>query len=347
MEAQPPPLALSSLRTGAKRTRVVRINSSLVQGAAPKLKMPMARVALNLFPGEETVVVIVRSEDLGPERWTSYGHIENCPGSQFTVSAQDSVIAATAFIPGRGSFQILHSNDQWHVINVRTDHIAVAFWILEFSYPLPNEDRLLQLYELFKRQVFAKELILNDALRVNTIPLKDLTVDNVFTIRIPDWSSYEHVITRRGHPSWSCWDENGRPGKLFMAYEVGKLAPELKGLDSAALLRTFESHLIRTDYPERRCISKTEIKAPLGQILRVIEDEKPRPLELDNLDRFYVRYHQWFDTMTDARNFLRLFFNLSFPLRKLDHPDAKILPDLIEREILALRPLPPFEPIAP
>jgi hypothetical protein len=90
----------------------------------------------------------------------------------------------------------------------------------------------------------------------------------------------------------------------------------------------------------------TEIKAPLGQILRVIEDEKPRPLELDNLDRFYVRYHQWFYTMTDGQNFLRLFFNLSFPIRKFDHPDAATLPDLIEREILALRPLPPFEPIS-
>ena len=34
-------------------------------------------------------------------------------------------------------------------------------------------------------------------------------------------------------------------------------------------------------------------------------------------------------------------------LVKLDHPDAATLPNLIEREILAVRPLPPFEPIAP
>jgi hypothetical protein len=120
----------------------------------------------------------------------------------------------------------------------------------------------------------------------------------------------------------------------------------LNGLDSAALLRLFEGHLDKADDPERRRISKTEIKAPLGQVLRVIEDEKPRPLELDNMDRFYVRYHQWFYTMTDGRNFLRLFFNLSFALGKLDHPDAVTIPDLIEREILEVRPLPPFEPIA-
>jgi hypothetical protein len=236
---------------------------------------------------------------------------------------------------------------QWHVVHGRTDHIAVTFWILEFSYPLPSDDHLLQLYELFKRQAFSKEVVISDASRGDATPLKDLTVDALFTIRIPDWFDYERVVRPDGHAIWSCWAANGRPGKLLIANEFGTLSSDLRGLDAAALLRTFESHLDQRDDPERLRISKTEIKAPLGQVLRVIEDEKPRPLELDNLDRLYVRYHQWFYTMTDGQSFLRLFFNLSFPIRKFDHPDAAILPDLIEREILALRPLPPFEPIPP
>ena len=234
---------------------------------------------------------------------------------------------------------------QWHAVHGRTDHIALAFWILEFSYPLPNENRLLQLFELFKRQAFSEEVVISDALRGDATPLKDLTVDALFTIRIPDWFDYERVVRPDGHAIWSCWAANGRPGKLLIANEFDTLSPDLKGLDAAALLRTFEGHLDHTDDPERQRISKTEIKAPLGQILRVIEDEKPRPLEIENLDRFYVRYHQWFYTMTDGRSFLRLFFNLSLPLRETNHPDAAMLPKLIEQEILALRTLPPFEPI--
>ena len=129
-----------------------------------------------------------------------------------------------------------------------------------------------------------------------------------------------------------------------MANEFGPLSPNLLGLDAAALLRNFEGHFDHRDDPERWRVSRTEITAPLGQVLRIIEDEKPRPLELENLDRHYVRYHQWFYTMTDGRSFLRLFFNLTLPLRQMDHPDAATLPRLIEREILALRTLPPFEP---
>jgi hypothetical protein len=236
---------------------------------------------------------------------------------------------------------------QWHTYKGRTAYVGVVYWALEISYPLPSEARVAELVRLFKDQAMTLEVFLRSLPGADAAPLKDLIVDALFTIRIPDWFDSERVVRPDGHAIWSCWATNGRPGKFLMANEFGPLSPELRGLDATALLRTFESHLDRTDDPNRRRISKTEIKAPLGQILRVIDDEKPRPLELDNLDRFYVRYHQWFYTMTDGQMFLRLFFNLSLPLRKLDHPDAATLPNVIEQEIFALRPLPPFEPIAP
>jgi hypothetical protein len=38
---------------------------------------------------------------------------------------------------------------QWHVFRGRTTYVAAAFWALEISYPLPSDDRLAALVELF------------------------------------------------------------------------------------------------------------------------------------------------------------------------------------------------------
>jgi hypothetical protein len=236
---------------------------------------------------------------------------------------------------------------QWHIYKGRTDHVLAVFWVLEVAYPLPDAKRLFQLCDLFRAQALSIEMFLTNAFRGDATPLKDLTVDTLFTIRIPDWWSYERVVMPHGDPCWSCWDQHGRPGKLVIAYDFGELAPEVAGTIEGILQRMADAHTDDEGDPERNRLSLVQIKAPLGRVVRIIDDEKPRPLDVEDVDRFYVRHHQWFYLMTDGRNGMRLFFNLRIPQRHLGHRDAGLLPDLIEREILALRPLPPFEPIAP
>ena len=110
---------------------------------------------------------------------------------------------------------------QWHVYRGRTTYVAAAYWALEISHPPPSEDRIAELVELFRRQALDRELFIDDASRGASLPLKDLRIDSLFTIRIPDWWYYERIVRPDGHAIWSCWAANDRPGKLLIANEFG------------------------------------------------------------------------------------------------------------------------------
>ena len=78
-------------------------------------------------------------------------------------------------------------------------------------------------------------------------------------------------------------------------------------------------------------------------IVYVVDDEKPRPYAEDEIDRLYVRHHQWFYVIAGRRTSLVAFFNLCIPLRWIERQAVAETVALVEREIKALRLLHAFD----
>lgn len=97
--------------TSAKRFRTSLLNTALFVGAGGRQDWVMSKVALNLFPDLEPTAVLFRKEDLGPERWVGYGFVEGERDSQFTLAVDQGVIAASVFIPGKGTYRIVSRPD--------------------------------------------------------------------------------------------------------------------------------------------------------------------------------------------------------------------------------------------
>ncbi|MGE0120980.1 MAG: hypothetical protein AB7S71_21405 [Dongiaceae bacterium] len=177
------------------------------------------------------------------------------------------------------------------------------------------------------------------------LSLKDLSVDDLFGIRIPDdWS---HDVDERGRTrSVWCYPRDPRLGKLLIAYEHADLRPEFaegRDPDVTNKLADTKEDAEFVENEERRRLSRARYAAPLGVILRFFDDEKPRPYAEEDIDRLYVRHHQWFYVVVGRRESLVAFFNLAIPLRWIARPAAEETVALIEREIRALRLLPAFD----
>jgi len=177
----------------------------------------------------------------------------------------------------------------------------------------------------------------------NARSLKDLSVDDVFGIRIPD--DWAHDINERaGLRSIWCYPRGSQLGKLVIAYEHKRLPPEFAGgrdPDIANKLADLRDRDFEDD--ERRRLSRVRFAAPLGVIVYIVDDEKPRPYSEDDLDRLYVRHHQWFYVIAGRRYSLVAFFNMKMPLRWISRPETAETIALMDREIRALRLLQMFD----
>jgi hypothetical protein len=86
--------------------------------------------------------------------------------------------------------------------------------------------------------------------------------------------------------------------------------------------------------PDSRRIEATLLDAPLGALLRLVDDDLEPPSDEDDELR---RQHQWVYTIPRERDVLEIFFNCMIPLNALERPLHATLPGILEREILALR----------
>jgi hypothetical protein len=106
-----------STDSSSKRVRSASINTRLFVGPDARQNWTTTKIELNLFPDVRPTAVIAQTEVLGPGRWVGYGNIEGEPGSQFTIAAEQDMIAATVFLPRRGTFRILYAGNQLHDIS--------------------------------------------------------------------------------------------------------------------------------------------------------------------------------------------------------------------------------------
>ena len=87
------------------RSRPARVNQNLI-GDKAEAVVANARFELNLFADTSYRAVVVRSETLGPGRWTAYGMLEGIPQSQFLLACNNGCLVGSIFVPGRGHFKI-------------------------------------------------------------------------------------------------------------------------------------------------------------------------------------------------------------------------------------------------
>jgi hypothetical protein len=235
---------------------------------------------------------------------------------------------------------------RWYVHNGRSDYVVRVRLALVVRPGTADAD-VMPLVEHFRAQAHALRLFARSDDGPEVASLQDVSVNDLFAIRIPDDWSYEHE-ERNGIPAVWCYPRDPHLGKLLIAWEHGELRPEFAEgrdpdiADKLADLR--DRHFIENE--ERRRISRTRFAAPLGVIIHTVDDEKPRPYAEEEFDRLYVRHHQWFYVTAGRREFLTVFFNLTIPLRWISQPEAGRLVTLIAGEATALRLLPAFDPAA-
>jgi hypothetical protein len=233
---------------------------------------------------------------------------------------------------------------RWYSIIGRSDYVTCVRLVLVVGAEAAGEAAVAPLFEHFRATAHGMDVFARTPGGSDPLSLKDLSVDDLFGIRIPDdWAhdDGEHSGFRTFH----CYPRDSHLGKLLITYDYAQLKAEYAdGRDpeiTNKLADLRDDGFIEND--ERRRLSRARFAGPLGVIVRLIDDEKPRPYAEDEIDRFYVRHHQWFYVIAGRRNSLVVFFNMCIPLRWIQRPEVAEAVALLEREIKAMRLLHAFD----
>jgi len=234
---------------------------------------------------------------------------------------------------------------RWYSILGRTDYVSCARLALIVSPDAANDPETAWLFNHFRAKAHAVDMFGRTPGGADPLALKDLSVDDLFGIRIPDDWGHEDVSYRMGAPGLWCYPRDPKLGKLLIVYDYAHLKPAYcDGRDPDITNKLADLRdLPFVEDDERRRLSRARYDAPLGVIVYVVDDEKPGPYSAEDIDRYYVRYHQWFYVIAGRRHSLVAFFNLKIPLRWIDRPEAGEMIALMEREIRAMRLLPMFD----
>ena len=234
---------------------------------------------------------------------------------------------------------------RWYSILGRTDYVTCARLALIVSPDAAGDPETAWLFNHFRAKAHAMDMFARTPGRVDPLAMKDLSVDDLFGIRIPDDWAHDDASDRTDFPGIWCYPQDPKLGKLLIVYDYALLKPAYRdGRDPDIANKLADLRdLPFVEDDERRRLSRARYTAPLGVILYVVDEEKPRPYTEDDIDRYYVRYHQWFYVIAGKRHSLVAFFNLKIPLRWIDRPEAAETLALMEREIGAMRLLPMFD----
>lgn len=234
---------------------------------------------------------------------------------------------------------------RWYSIVGRSHYVSSVRLALEIGAEAAKDASAAWLVRHFRAAAHDVDPFARTPGGSDPLSLKDLSVDDLFGIRIPDDWGHD-LDERRGTRSVWCYPRDPRLGKLLIAYEHADLRHEYaEGRDpdiTNKLADTREDPAF-VENEERRRLSRARYAAPPGVILRFIDDEKPRPYAQEDIDRLYVRHHQWFYVVAGRREYLVAFFNLAIPLRWIAQPAVEETVALVEREIRALRLLSAFD----
>jgi hypothetical protein len=150
-------------------------------------------------------------------------------------------------------------------------------------------------------------------------------VDGLFSFNIPErWAWFTDEDTRFFR------DATGSPAGLALNHHLIPLPPEVFALrPNLACTR----RLNQPTAPDSKRIEATLLGAPLGALLRLVDDD----LEPASDDDRELRHHQSVYVIPRERDVLEVFFNCTIPLQSLDRPLHAALPGILERENLALR----------
>jgi hypothetical protein len=233
---------------------------------------------------------------------------------------------------------------RWYWITGRSDYVTCVRLDLVFRPETADDAAVAWLFEHLGSKAREMDVFARVVDGPNALSLKDLSVDDLFGIRIPDDWAYD-AGEHSGFRTFRCYPRDSQLGKLLITYDYARLKDEYAdGRDpeiTNKLADLRDDGFVEND--ERRRLSRARFAGPLGVILRLIDDEKPRPYAEDEIDRLYVRHHQWFYVLASRRNSLVAFFNMSIPLRWINRPEAAETIALMEREIKAMRLLHAFD----
>jgi hypothetical protein len=236
---------------------------------------------------------------------------------------------------------------RWYSIIGRTEYVTCVRFILVVKPDVADGADVAWLFNHFRSKAHEVDAFARTPGGSDPLALKDLSIDDLFGVRIPDdWT--QDAFERDGIRGVWCYPRDIRLGKLLVCYERGRLNDECaegRDPDIANKLADLRD-LPFVEDDERRRLSRLRYAAPLGVILRLIDDEKPRPYAEDEFDLYHVRYHQWYYVVVGRRDYLVAFFNLKIPLRWIDQPEAAEMVALMEREINAMRLLPAFDVVS-
>jgi len=233
---------------------------------------------------------------------------------------------------------------RWYSIMGRTDYVNCARLALIVSPDTAGDPATVWLFNHFRARAYSLDMFARTPGRADPLALKDLSVDDLFGIRIPDDWAHDISVFTEIRSVW-CYPRDPKLGKLLIAYDYAPLKPEYcDGRDPDITNKLADLRdLAFVEDDERRRLSRARYKAPLGVIVYAVDDEKPRPYTEEDIDRYYVRYHQWFYVIAGRRHSLVAFFNLKIPLRWIGRPEAAETLALMECEIRTMRLLQAFD----
>jgi len=233
---------------------------------------------------------------------------------------------------------------RWYSILGRSDYVTRVRLELAIRPETADDAVVHWLFEHCREKAHEMDMFARVLDGPNTLSLKDLSVDDLFGVRIPDDWAHD-AGEPSGFRTFHCYPRDPHLGKLFVVYDYAPLKPEYcEGRDpdiTNKLADLRDREFVEDD--ERRRLSRARYDAQLGVIIYVVDDEKPRPYAEEEIDRLYVRHHQWFYVIAGRRTSLVAFFNLCIPLRWIERPAVAETVALVEREIKALRLLHAFD----
>ena len=98
------------------RSKLVQLNAATAAQVQTATVSAPVRILIDLFSNEQFTALIDRSDVLAPGRVTCRGHVEGWLNSQVILTWNQSALAGSVFLPGRGSFQIQYAGNGWQRI---------------------------------------------------------------------------------------------------------------------------------------------------------------------------------------------------------------------------------------
>jgi hypothetical protein len=102
---------------GSRRGRLARVNPSFLDFLEFGPDLPQQSFRFNLFPGTEPVVRLQQAVVSHKSARIYSGSVEGIAHSRVLLARQGDALAGSLFIPGHGSFQILHHQNNLYEIN--------------------------------------------------------------------------------------------------------------------------------------------------------------------------------------------------------------------------------------